>query len=309
MEPLVSEKIRGNWATILLPIDQHDQVDFVRLGEQMDWLVESGLDGLYSNGTSCEFYNQTDEEFLRISTMLAERCNRRKVPFQIGVNHPNPTVTLERVRQIKPLSPSAMQVILPDWFPPGLDEAVEFLRHVAAVAAPVGLVLYNPLHAKRVLSPYEIGRLRSQVPGLVGVKVVDGDDAWYSEMRRHAFQLSIFVPGHHLATGMSRGAAGSYSSVACLSPCGSQHWTNLMAIDMHAALSIEKRIRHFMSKYIKPLITEKGYSNQAVDKLLAAIGNWSSVGTRLRWPYRSVEMEIAETLRPVARCEMPELFE
>jgi hypothetical protein len=46
----------------------------------------------------------------------------------------------------------------------------------------------------------------------------------------------------------------------------------------------------------------------ALDKLLAAIGNWASIGTRLRWPYRGVDAAAAAALTPVARRELPFLF-
>ena len=34
----------------------------------------------------------------------------------------------------------------------------------------------------------------------------------------------------------------------------------------------------------------------------------ADVGTRLRWPYRWIEAEVAERLRPIARAMVPELF-
>ena len=51
-----------------------------------------------------------------------------------------------------------------------------------------------------------------------------------------------------------------------------------------------------------------GYSNAALDKLLAAIGGWGPVGTRLRRPYRWIDEAEAVRLRPMARSMMPELF-
>ena len=81
-----------------------------------------------------------------------------------------------------------------------------------------------------------------------------------------------------------------------------------MKADLPAALEIEQRIRSFFDLHILPFITEQGYSNQAVDKLLAAIGGWADVGTRLRWPYRCIPGSEAVRLRPVARRLVPELF-
>ena len=170
-------------------------------------------------------------------------------------------------------------------------------------------MLYNPPHAKRVLTPRELGLLADAAPSLVGVKVGGGDAAWYDEMARHCPGLSIFVPGHHLATGVSRGAHGAYSNVACLSPKGSQRWYDLMLTDLPAALALEARIQAFFAAYIAPFIVEEGYANQAADKLLAAVGGWADVGVRLRWPYRAIPATAAARLAPLAQANLPELFD
>ncbi len=308
MQPLIASQIRGNWATVLLPVTDDDAVDLTRLDHQLHAIIAAKVDGLYTNGTAGEFYNQTTAEFAAASELVAERCNAAKLPFQLGASHMSPVETLERVRIAAALTPSAIQVILPDWFRVTDEEAIAFLWRVAEQARPIGLVLYNPPHAKRVLTPSDIGTLADAVPALLGVKVADGDAAWYTAMRPHMPRLSVFVPGHHLATGVANGAAGAYSNVACLSPAGAQRWTNQMQTDLPAALAVEQRVRDFMSEHIAPLITTQGYTNQAVDKLLAAIGDWAPIGTRLRWPYRSIDPTVADQLRPIAHQMLPEFF-
>ncbi|HEY8528081.1 MAG TPA: hypothetical protein VIL22_00205 [Paenibacillaceae bacterium] len=143
---------------------------------------------------------------------------------------------------------------------------------------------------------------------MIGLKVMDGDARWYREMNRYAKGLAVFVPGHHLATGISMGAHGSYSNVACLHPEAAQIWYRLMLTDLQEALSWEQRIRAFMEQHIAPFVREKGYSNQAVDKLLAAVGGWCRVGTRLRWPYRGIPEEEAGRIRSHAIAMLPEAF-
>jgi len=308
MEPLCSEEIRGNWATLLAPFDEDERIDYARLAAEIDVLVSLRVDGIYANGTTGEFYNQTEDEFDRISGLLAERCNTHGVPFQIGVSHMSARVSLERLRRVLPLRPGAVQVILPDWVPVTDDEAIAFLQRMGETASPIGLVLYNPPHAKRVLRPEDIGRLKAAVPSLVGVKVADGDTDWYAAMRRHAAGLSVFVPGHRLATGYTLGAHGAYSNVACLDPLGAQRWYDQMEADIDAALELEGRIRAFMDAHILPFIAEQGYSCQAVDRLMALIGDWADIGARLRWPYKSIPPSEADRLRPIARAMLPEIL-
>lgn len=308
LKPLQAGELRGNWATLMLPINADDSIDFARLGDELDALVAAGVDGLYTNGTAGEFHTQSEGEFDAIHALVAERCHRAGLPFQIGASHMSAQLSLDRIRRARELQPSAIQVILADWFPLKEPEMAACMARMAAAADPIGLVLYNPPHAKVVLTPAQIGRLRASVPGLIGVKMADSDAAWYAEMREHCAGLAVFVPGHHLATGIANGAAGSYSNVACLSPGGAQRWYAQMLADLPAALALEQRIRYFMDTAIVPYIVRDGYANPALDKLLAAIGGWANVGTRLRWPYRWIDPQEALRLRPVAREQLPELF-
>jgi dihydrodipicolinate synthase/N-acetylneuraminate lyase len=307
MKPLSSSEISGTWGAVLLPLNPDDSIDYAALADEIDALIDAGLDGLYTNGTAGEFHAQTEEEFDRVSALVAERCERRRVPFQLGVCHMSAQVSRARLWRAKALAPGAMQVILPDWVPVTDDEAQAFLEAMAEIADPIGLVLYTPGHAKRAIVPAEIARLRDAVPDLAGVKMPDGDAAWYAGMRRHLPGLSVFVPGHHLATGLREGASGSYSNVACLSPRGAVEWNRQMKRDPAAALAFEARLRAFFQEHMRPLVAQ-GFSPPALDKALAAAGGWCRIAPRLRWPYRSLDAAMAEELGRRARAALPELW-
>jgi dihydrodipicolinate synthase/N-acetylneuraminate lyase len=303
------DEIRGNWASLLLPIEADDSIEFSKLAEEIEILIDARVDGIYSNGTAGEFHNQTEEEFDRIQSLLAERCGTAGMAFIIGACQPDPTIMLDRVRRAASLRPAAIQVILPDWWPVTNGEAIDFLNRASDRADGVPLILYNPPHAKRVLSPEDLGGILANAPGVVGVKLAAGGADWYEDARRHLQGVPLFVPGHHLATGIREGvAAGSFSNVACLNPRGAQRWTELMQSDMEAALEIERRICRFMDEHIVPFRQQSGFSNAALDKLLAAIGNWGPVGTRLRFPYRSIPSNDAERLQAIAKAELPEII-
>jgi dihydrodipicolinate synthase/N-acetylneuraminate lyase len=299
--------IRGTWATLLLPIAPDDSIDWSRLGDEIDYLLSTGVDGIYSNGTAGEFYAQTEAEFDRIQGLLASRCLGR-MHFQVGASHPCPHTCVDRARRAKQWAPAAIQVILPDWYPLNPGEVQRFLEAVARAVDPVPLVLYNPPHAKRVLAPEEVGRLAAEIPLLCGVKVATYAAEWIAAVRALAPGLSIFVPGHWLATGIASGADGSYSNVACLQPAGAKAWNLLMDSDPGLALEVEERIQQFFAEFFTPLRARYGVANHAFDKFLAAIGGWADIGTRMRWPYDPLPLDEAERLRPIARSRIPELF-
>ncbi len=301
--------LTGNWATLLLPIADDDAIDFGALAEEIDILIAARVDGIYSNGTAGEFHNQTEAEFDKVQALLAELCKTAGMPFVIGACQPDPRLSLERVRRSVALKPQAIQVILPDWWPVINAEAVDFLQMATEAASGIPLILYNPPHAKRVLPPEDLAQILADVPSVIGVKLADGDRAWYDAAKRHLDYVALYVPGHHLATGVKEGvAAGAFSNVACLSPLGAQRWTERMKSDIDAALETERRICAFMDTHIVPFRSIYGFSNGALDKLLAAVGDWAPVGTRLRRPYRWIDMEEARKLNSIARSAIPELF-
>ncbi|SDM69939.1 dihydrodipicolinate synthase family protein [Kriegella aquimaris] len=308
MVPLDHTEIFGNWATLLLATDLFGKIDYTRLSEEIDVLIDSKPSGIYSNGTAGEFYTQSDEEFYRINELLANKCEKSQTPFQIGISHPSPQLSLERLKISKTLNPGAVQVVLPDWFPPTLEESSDFLEKLAVESEKIPLVLYNPTHSKKVLVPSEWKYLKQNVPNLVGLKVFDNnrDANWYLEMIKNSNGLSVFIPGHHLATGISNGAHGAYSNMACLNPYAAQEWYGLIQTDLEAALELEVRINQFMKEAIEPFITKYHFSNPACDRFMAVVGGWADVGHKLRWPYRSIPLDLASTVREKVRNLIPE---
>ena len=307
MQPLTADELRGTWSTLLLPINEDNLIDFARLSNQIDQLIRFEVDGIYVNGTAGEFDNQTEEEFDRITQLLSTACHAAAMPFQIGVSHTSPMVSRQRLQRAVTLHPSAIQLILPDWSPLSIPEAVQFMRTMAEEAQGIGLVLYNPPRAKRRLSPVDFAQIKEAVPALIGIKVLGGDASWFEAMNRLVPDLSIFVAGHLLAERSRFGARGSYSNVACLHPVAARDWQRTMQRDADAALELGMRIQSFLAEHIVPFL-EQEYSNQAVDKLLACVGGWTELSPRLRWPYQSIPVAAAERLRPVAKECLPEFF-
>jgi len=293
---------------VLLRILKDGRIDLSCLEEQVDAYAAAGVDGVYTNGTATEFHGQSDDAFADISTRVAQRCREHGLPFQLGATHPLPMATLDRIRLIRSLSPGAIQVVLPDWVPVDLETASRFLSRCAVVAGDVGLVLYNPPHAKTVLTPTDFIALADAVPGLVGIKCGGGDAAWYEAMRPVLESLSVFIPGHFMATGSSRGAHGSYSNMACLNPRATVAWNRQIKERPDDAMALERRIGRFMEKAISPIL-DSGYPGYACDKLMASVGGWADISPRLLWPHAGIPDRHKAEVRRWAEKLIPEFVE
>jgi dihydrodipicolinate synthase/N-acetylneuraminate lyase len=274
----------------------------------LDYLASAHLDGLYAHGSAGEFHCLEEWEFDRVNEALAVSCRSAQIPFQIGASHMSAQISLSRVARAVQWRPAAIQVVLPDWVPISMPESTDFLKRVADRAAGIPLVLYNPPQAKTRLLPAQFGQLADAIPNLIGIKVAGGDASWYQQMRQHAGGLALFVAGHTLATGRIHGARGAYSNVACLAPRMASKWYHQMQTDGAAALAVERRLQDFIHTYLAPL-QHAGYSNAALDKVLAHVGGWSETGIRTRWPHRWVPEPEADRIRDLAQQVIPDLLD
>jgi len=299
---------RGIWGTVLLPIDTHGEIDWNALEEELAILCESGVHGLYTAGTAGEGHNLTDQEHDRLAEAVTRVAGGQGVPYQIGLGPIAPRMARLRLLRLRGSGASGVQVTLPDWWPPSLKDCEWYLEGLDEAAGGLPLILYNPPHAKRRLTLPEIGLLRGRAPSLVGAKLPGGDEAWYEERRRCLPGFSVFVPGHTVAFGRPLGANGSYSNVACLHPRLALHHWNLAGSDKAAAVELEARIRTVMEQHLLPLARQLHLSNAALDKLLAAAGDWGPVSHRLLWPYTSAPDEAVTELRAVIQRLLPEIL-
>lgn len=298
----------GIWGAVLLPVGYGDGIDLGALSDVVDSMCAAGLAGIYTNGTAGEFFNQTEAEFDAITGLVAEKASAAGLPFQIGVSNSNPRLARERLKRVCSYGASAVQVTLPDWWPPNTDEQRRFLSGMAEAGQGMPLVLYNPPTAKISLGVPDIAALALEVPELVGVKVADGDDAWFAQRRDLLGPLSVFTPGHRIAHARPLGADGSYSNVACLSPRGAvRHW-KMIETEPEAARDLEMRFGTFMEEAVIPLAINRQLSDAALDKLMAAAGGWAPIGPKLLWPYTGATEEMVAAARASALRHVPEMM-
>lgn len=304
--PVVSAgEIRGVWATVLLDVSPSGDILYDAIGRQIAAMAGAGIDGVYCNGTATEFHCQTEDQFFRVSDVTVSAARKAGLPIQVGASHPLAQGGLGRIRVAAALAPDAIQVTLPDWTPIDLSTAIRFLAACAEAAAGIPLVLYNPPHAKTVLSPGDLHTVAAAVPTLIGLKCAGGDRAWYAAMTPVLDRLSVFIPGHHYASGLAQGARGSYSNMACLSPAGAVRWARQATENAIAACDVERRIGRFMEEAIHPLLAA-GFPGYACDKAMAAAGGWAGLSPRLLWPHEGVPDSAIERIAEAASRHLPE---
>ena len=297
-----SSDIKGVWASILNRIDIDGAMDLNAIDEQLIAYAKAGVSGVYSGGTASEFHCQTEVEFQEISTRFATVAENHNLPFQIGAAHPLPQGGLDRITFAASLSPLAIQVTLPDWTPLDYASVCHFMDRATLAAEGVPLVLYNPPHAKTVLTPIQLKDLTKRYSSIIGLKCGGGDTLWYAAMATVLARVSVFIPGHFYTSGVAQGAHGSYSNMACLSPSAAVAWSKSNDAE---AQDIEQRIASFMNQAIAPLL-DRGLPGFVCDKAMATAGGWAKMNSQMMWPYEGVTADEITLIISAARRHIPE---
>ena len=105
----------------------------------------------------------------------------------------SPQISLNRLQAVKSLNPGAVQVILPDWFPVTLEEAVIFCKGWKKRQTEFLSSFTILLMQKKILSPHDWMYLKQHIPSLIGIKVFDGNrnPEWYKQIREKVQGLSV----------------------------------------------------------------------------------------------------------------------
>jgi len=172
-------KLRGIFTPTLVPVDERGNIHEAELRRFLRWLIDSGVHGLYPNGSTGEFTRFTAEERRRIAEITCEEA-RGRVPVLAGAAEANIKETLKACETYAGFGARAVAIVSPFYYRLG-PEAL--YAHFAEIArnSPIDVTLYNiPMFASPIDVP-TIQRL-SEFPRIIGIKDSTGDVAFMMRM-------------------------------------------------------------------------------------------------------------------------------
>jgi len=172
-------KLRGIFTPTLVPVDERGNINEAELRRFLRWLMDSGVHGLYPNGSTGEFTRFTAEERRRIAQITCEEA-RGRVPVLAGAAEANIKETLKACETYAGFGARAVAIVSPFYYRLG-PEAL--YAHFAEIArnAPIDVTLYNiPMFA----SPIDVATIQrlAEFPRIIGIKDSTGDVAFMMRM-------------------------------------------------------------------------------------------------------------------------------
>jgi dihydrodipicolinate synthase/N-acetylneuraminate lyase len=175
----VPTKLQGVFTPNIVPLDARGQINESELRRYVDWLIASGVHGLYPNGSTGEFTRFSVEERRRIIKIVCEQC-RGRVPVLAGAAEANISETLKACELYHDYGARAVAIVSPFYYKLSPESVYAYFREIA-LNSPIDVTLYNiPMFA----SPIDVPTLRrlSEFSRIIGIKDSSGDVAVMGRM-------------------------------------------------------------------------------------------------------------------------------
>ena len=285
--PLTRQTLRGVWPALIVPWNDRDQVDLRRLAQEVRGYAGTGVHGVYTGGTTGEFYAQDDATFEKITNTVVEQAHAIGLPVQIGATALSTRTTIERIRMAKRAGADGVQVALPFWLELKDDEVELYVAEVAEAAGRTPIILYLTSRSKRKIAPALLGKLAKRHPTLLGTKDTGATVAEVKAMLTEAPDLAIFG-GEDFYDRVPAGGRGGYCSITGFN---ARKVVELYTLCAEGKLAEAKPLADAMHRYLHeglvgPLVHEAGLWDSAIDRIQRVAGG-GVVGLRCQSPYRS----------------------
>jgi len=302
---LTSETLKGMWAGLPVPWNNRNQIDEEALGENVRRICLAGAHGVYTHGTTGEFYAQSEEEWRRVASLTVQESKKLGTPSQIGCTALWTAEVIRRVDYAQKVGADGVQIAFPFWMELTDDQAVRFLLEVTTAVPGMPIIIYNTDRSKKPLTVNLLKRLMEEDVPVIGCK-----GARSPEDLRALFEVSpkvkFFVGEYDLATCWKYGARGCYSSYVYACPRFMLRYYRLCEQGSPEAQSICDTLKRLIAEFVMPR-WQIGLYDTALDRAVAAMTGFLSGSLLLsRAPYDSPTQQDVEKCRDWCARHLPE---
>ncbi len=290
-----------------VPWDLRDQVDEESLRENIRRICGGGVHGVYTHGTTGEFYAQTPEEWRQVAQATVEGCADFQIPTQIGCTALWTAEVVRRAEFAQRIGAGAIQIAFPFWLPLTDRQAVEFMKDVTRAVPEMPIVIYNTPRSKKTLSLDLLKRLLDQNIPLIGCKGVRNKEE-LAAMSRLAPAIKFFVGESELASFWAYGAQGCYSSFIYACPQFMLRYYEMCRQRDSKSLQIGRALQQFGKDFVATRF-ERGMYDTAFDRVFATMtGFLTGPLLRSRKPYDSPTEQDVEECRLWFKRYLPQFL-
>jgi len=307
---LTRKEMIGPWAG--LPVAWKDNgrtFDEDAYRANIERCCKAGVPGVYTAGTTGEFYAMEIDEWQAVTRATIEECKKHGTPVMIGVTSTYTLGAQRRAAYSAELGADAIQLAVPFWMEVDDREIVPFFREVVSAAPMLAMTIYETLRSKKRLTIEQHRAIYDATGTYLAVKSNDGTVGRTEEGCAALSEfINVWVGERDWVRLGPHGAIGCASALVYMNPRYILHMFDLLQKKDWDALGKCCDVIHRHDEGIAPF-TAKGFTDSAYDHLQGLVAGFLDMSPVSRGPYVSCTEEDVKELRARMEENVPELLE
>lgn len=307
---LTRRTFKGPWAGLPIAWNAHDEFDEATYRADITRCCDAEVPGIYTGGTTGEFYALEIDEFETITRVTVEACHEHRTPVMIGCTATSTRGAARRAAIAAKAGADAIQVALPFWLPLQDAEVLPFFREVSRASGGLPLSVYETTRAKKCLTVDQHRRIHEAISQYLMVKANAGTVAATPEgCQALSSFVNVFVGESLWAELGQHGVTGSCSAMVYWNPwVVLAAWQSLSRQDWPALNVAGKKIV-MLHDFLMEAFGDRNFSDSADDRNAARATGFLRTSLHTRGPYASPTEEDVIVLRRWLEQHYPEMLD
>jgi dihydrodipicolinate synthase/N-acetylneuraminate lyase len=302
--------LKGMWAGLPIPWDDKGMFDRDTFIENVCRCVDAKIPGIYTGGSTGEFYACDFELFQEITNSLIETVKGKDVLIQIGISSQTTEEVIRRGLYAIEKGADGLQVTFPYWSKLTENEAVNFYKDLDMAFKSFPLIHYDVHRNKYRLDKDILTKICNNSTGLIGVKFTGTELGKFADLALNFQNINFFTGELLLASAAPLGAKGSYSSLVYMCPpLMLKYFDFCISGKIKEAIEIQKKIIKLMQGLIILDLGNDADADAAFDKALSVTSGFLKNTLEVKKPYISVSSTKLEKFRDWVKVNVPEFLE
>jgi len=269
-------RFRGTGVALVTPFHKDGSIDFKRLGQLVDRMIENGINYLVALGTTGESVALSSDEKMAVLGFVVDQAEGR-VPVILGLGGNNTNDILNSFSHYDFDGVEAILSVSPYYNKPSQKGLYQHYKMIAN-RSPVPVILYNvPGRTSSNISAETTLRLAYDIDNIIGIKEASGDLEQCMDIIKNKPEGFLVISGDDALTlpMIAIGADGVISVVANIFP---EDFSGLVNSALRGNMKLAREYHYKLIDIIENLFVE---GNPAGVKAAMEIMNNSEANLRL----------------------------
>ncbi len=306
---LSSEEMSGVWAGLPVAWDKNLAFDEDAYRADLERTCKSGVSGVYTAGTTGEFYAMEFDEWKIITKATIEECKKHRTPVMIGVTSTYLIGALRRTIYATQVGADAIQVAMPFWME--LDDAhvVPFFKAISDACPQLALTIYETMRAKKTLTINQHRAIKDVTKSYLAVKsnalTIGCTPQGCEELSEF---VNVWVGEKEWSRLGPHGANGCASALVYMNPRVILYMLTLLRQKKWDELKPWTDLVNKLTNQGLAPFAQKGFTDTAFDHMMGVATGFLKMNVRSRGTYTSATEEDIQQLQTWMKIHTPQLL-